>query len=773
MRLATNDDHAPGINSQLAYRVAEAGVYSIRTYLFNPERYGAGTEYALSVKAGTPTVTATPTDDKAPPNATATPGPPTGVQTLILVNRSRIAQLHGEEKASELMVKLNELAQDADVKGEILRLDNNTEISAAYATWLSDETNVDKANLVTDIIRRVVQTFIQEHEGVKYVVLAGDDRALPFRRVPDGVTVSPEKTYVDVDTTHATGAAIRGNYYMTDDFYVDRQPTQQGNREIYIPDLAIGRLIETPDQMIHTINNFLGLPNGTVQVDDILVTGYDFVNDVAQENCKDWRKAMNNNTDKVPCLIDQPTIHWTKQQLIDMQLRPNPPFKIQSINGHAFHSGEGVATGGSTVLSGAEIVAATLDFGGGLIYTLGCHSGLNVPPNNSKQPIDLPEAFAQKGANYVGNTGFGYGFLNSIGLSEKLMRLYTTQLIGSPDTTMGKALATAKKQYYQQDPKFDAFDEKVMQQLIFYGLPMYKITGLPSPGTLGDDFPGVDFDVEPPSLGSEVVSSTVNINFQKAIDTGVLGEQETESGAYLALNGYTSANAGEPVQPLHFGTLSNSTAPARSVVVLGGDFTMRDVDDPLIGTPVNEYVPRDNDDEATLSLSAGWHPALPSTIQMINDEATLVSEVAQYNPETEQLLLYSNLQVDVFYSTSSDEQPPSFTVVDGLYDAPTKRVAVKVGVVDSSGIKEVILSYIENKDLNATSLKSIKMTFDASAQKWRGTFPGDAKSVFYVQAVDNAGNVATENNKGNYFIPSEARIGSTSTTQIYLPFIRR
>lgn len=768
VRLAVNDDHAPGVNSQLAYRISDAGTYFVRTYLYNPQNYGTGTEYALSIKAGTPTATPPP-DDKAPPTPTATPGPPTGVQTLIVVNRNRVAQLHGDAKANELMGKLNEFAQDADVHGEILRLDNNTEISAAYANWLSDETNVDKANLVTDAIRRVLQTFLQEHEGVKYVVLAGDDRALPFRRVPDGVPQSPEKEYLDVDTTHATGAAIRSNYYMTDDFYVDRQPTQASGHEIYIPDLAIGRLIETPDDMIHTINNFLGMPNGAVQVDNILVTGYDFVNDVAQENCKDWGKAMNNDTSKVACLIDQPANHWTEQQLIDHQLRPNSVFKIQSINGHAFHSGEGVAASSNSILTGAEIVAATLDFGGGLVYTLGCHSGLNVPPNNSKEPIDLAEAFARKGANYIGNTGFGYGLLSSIGLSEKLMRLYTNQLISSADVTMGKALATAKKQYFQQDANFSAYDEKVMQQLIFYGLPMYKITGLQTSGSLGEEFPGVSFEVDPPSLGGEVISRTVRINFQTAIDTGVLSQTDTESGDYLALNGYTSADANEPIQPLHFGSLASSTAPARSVVVLGGDFTVSQVDDPLIGTPVNEYLPRDSNDEA--ALASGWHPAIPSTIQTINDEATLVTELAQYNPDTDQQWLYSNLQVDVYYSTSTDEQPPGFTVVDGLYDAATKRVAVKVGVVDGSGIKEVILSYIEDERQTTTSLKSIKLSFDASAQKWRGSFPGDANSLFYVQAVDNAGNVATENNKGNYFTPAAGRSGSFTT--VYLPLINR
>ena len=600
-RLAINDDHAPGITSQIVYRTTDAGQYLIRTQLFNPERNGTGTEYGLSVASGSPQPTPTPGPTPTP-QPSPTPGPPTSVETLILVNRTRLAQLHGEAKVTELMSKLSDLAHNPNVKGEMIRLDNNTEISARYAAWQSDETSVAKANLVTDAIRRVVQTYLLEHDGVKYVVLVGDDRALPMRRVPDGVPSSPEREYADVDSTNAVGAAIHENHYATDDFFVDRQPTQIKGHEVYIPDLAIGRLIETPDDMIHLINGFLGVPNGTVQVDNILVTGYDFVNDVAQQNCNDWRKAMNNNNDKIACLIDQPTSHWTKQQLMDFQLRPNPVFKIQSINGHAFHSGEGTAAGGSSILRGSEIGAvAALDFGGGIIYTLGCHSGLNVPPTNGREPLDLPEAFARKGANYIGNTGFGYGLLNSIGLSETLMRLYTAQLISSSDVTMGRALMVAKKQYFQRNSSLSAYDEKVMQQLIFYGLPMYKISGLQSTGTLGDDFPGVDFNLDPPSLGGEVISRTVRINFQRAIDSGALSRTDTESGEYLSLSGSTSGDANEPIHPLHFASLSGVAAPARSVVVLGGDIEVSQVADPLIGTPVNEYLPRGPGDEASLT----------------------------------------------------------------------------------------------------------------------------------------------------------------------------
>jgi hypothetical protein len=127
--------------------------------------------------------------------------------------------------------------------------------------------------------------------------------------------------------------------------------------------------------------------------------------------------------------------------------------------------------------------------------------------------------------------------------------------------------------------------------------------------------------------------------------------------------------------------------------------------------------------------------------------------------------------VEVYFSASSDHTPPEILVVDGLYDAVARTVDVKVGVVDPSGIKEVLVSFIEDQRRSAAAIQSRKLSFDPSSQKWQGTFPGDAHSVFFIQAVDNAGNIATAVNKGQYYRPAQARESSPAT--IYLPVITR
>ncbi|MCX6043639.1 MAG: pre-peptidase C-terminal domain-containing protein [Chloroflexi bacterium] len=780
--LTNNDDHTPGIDSQIIYNVTAAGTYFVNVKMYNSTKIGSGTEYEISVRAGT--ATPTPTAGPTPaPTATPTPGGATDVRTLILVNRARIAQLYSDGEATQLMDKLSQLATQDKVKGEILRLDNNVEVSNKYSAWGADPTNVDKANDLAGEIRRVIMTYLQQRTGVEYVVLVGDDRALPFRRVVDNTPQQSENTYQHVSADNTIGAATHSNHFLTDDFYVDREPTPNNNREIYLPDLTVGRLIETPAEMMGIIDKYLANPR--TQVGDVFVSGYDFVQDAASEDCEAWKTAVGVN--RVACVIGP---NWPKVQFTAQQLRTSPSsFKFQSISGHADHFAEGAAGGGFT--SGDEIDASAIDLGGGLIYSLGCHGGLNVPPTNADHPMDLPQAFTRKGANYIGNTGYGWGLLNSVGLSEKMLRLLNRELLGG-SATMGQALKIAKNKYFQQDHSISAYDEKVMQELVFYGLPMFEVNisltaNSAALTTHAEEFPGASVDFQPGSLGpnEDVISKTAHLDFSKVInpsnnDPG-LASLGTESGSYLSFNGSISADAGQPVEPLFYYSLASQPSDIRSIILRTATYTTEVQADPLIGTPINEFVPRGAGDEATLDNSFGWYPPLPTEVRKLEGQTTLVVQLGQYQPATDQLRLFSGLDVDVVYSLSPDQTPPQVLVVDGLYNKDTGKVRVKAGVTDASGIKEVVLSYVENSSLAAATFKSLNLQFNAASQKWEGSFNGGPTSRFFIQALDQGGNVASATNKGNFFTPAQDRLGSTSSVScigggsfcLYLPKIAR
>ena len=95
-------------------------------------------------------------------------------------------------------------------------------------------------------------------------MLVGGDNAIPFFRVPDETKISNESDYYSQLTSAGalnTGRGAANKTYIggstfyrfiqTDNYYADRKPTPWRGRALYLPELAIGRLVETPDDIWH------------------------------------------------------------------------------------------------------------------------------------------------------------------------------------------------------------------------------------------------------------------------------------------------------------------------------------------------------------------------------------------------------------------------------------------------------------------------------------------------------------------------------------------
>ena len=98
------------------------------------------------------------------------------------------------------------------------------------------------------------------------------------------------------------------------------------------------------------------------------------------------------------------------------------------------------------------------------MFSMGCHSGLAVSDAvvgaGAASADDLPAAITARGAVYVASTGFGYGDQVSVGLQERLMTLFATQLDGA--VSLGDALRNAKQQYFGSQGLYGAYDEKAL-----------------------------------------------------------------------------------------------------------------------------------------------------------------------------------------------------------------------------------------------------------------------------------------------------------------------
>lgn len=786
--LASNDDYGPGLASQIVYDFPSAGTYYVEVRHFNPARYGRGTEYFLAAAPGTPTPTPPPGEQTPPP--TPPPGstpPPSGIQTLIVTNRERLTAIYGSSRADLLFDKLTTLANHSLVQGEILQIERNDAVAEAYATWIADPTDILKANQTASAVRGVVMDYLDAHPSVRYVVLIGDDRVVPGRRVKDR-TYFPESQYTSIISTTTVGAAVAQDYFLTDDYYADREPSTWEGAEIYVPDWGIGRLVETPEQIGGVIDAFM--TSSHLTIGKMLVVGYDFVQDVAMNICDLYGQDLG--TAKLDCMLIGNG--WSGSQFRAKQLNADPPFKLQSINGHASHASEGAPIGSQ--VSAHNVVSGTSDLGGAVIYSVGCHSGLNVP-ETSNFPLDLPEAFAKKGVHYVGNTGFGWGSEVAVRLSERLMQNYTQELLKRTSASIGQALASAKQRYYQEVDGFEERDEKVLQQVTLYGLPMYRVdTGAvfgdedPFPSVVisstlptaldqvrADRAAGPQMSARPRMLSDQAGKARLNISVSSSStshanassDSGGFTRVSTAWGSYYQLDGHINTQSDGPIQPqLYVNLVPPGHERLRGAVFTGGTYHTSTID-PVVDVAINEYVTVTSE---PAFQADGVVPPIPFSLQT-NDvislpDTTLTVVMGQYDGASSVQRLYDNVLYDVYFSASNDQTGPTIRSIDGYYNTRTGLATFKVEANDPLTVTRVLVAYTTG----AGSWFSFDLGYSRATHKWSNSLPGVRGASYFVQAVDNAGNATAVSRKGGYFELSEVSLTIERHT-VYLPTIMR
>ena len=312
-------------------------------------------------------------------------------------------------------------------------------------------------------------------------------------RVPDRTSFGNESTYGGELTTNAVGpngitaqsnelaAALLQGYLLTDDAYGTRAGVAVNEHELFVPDVALGRLVETPEDIDAAIDKFLDPAfDGTLDpatANSALVTGFDFMIDGAQE--------VASNLEENGKTVDSSLIgdSWTADDLRSKLFGGAAP-GVASINTHFDESyllpaHEFDAQNQLDLFGAAELVdpAHRAALARRLLFTMGCHSGLSVADVSLGTTTDWAQAITgeNQGGLFAGNTGYGLGDDAIVALSERLMALYAKALDGS--VTAGHALMIAKQQYLATTPVLTPYDEKSLQQVVFYGLPMYALGG--------------------------------------------------------------------------------------------------------------------------------------------------------------------------------------------------------------------------------------------------------------------------------------------------------
>ncbi|MEM8934024.1 MAG: C25 family cysteine peptidase, partial [Acidobacteriota bacterium] len=426
------------------------------------------------------------------------------IETLILWHPDRMRDLG--MATDDLAVALANLADHPTVQGRVVDLGLSEALGELYSRWDADE--VDTAALLfgSQGLRDYLHDeWLARFPAVEHLILVGDDRLIPFARLPDGTAAAAvpvsEEVYPsdpaidpDVDLTAdgtAAGAALAANHYLSDDPLATRGTIRPNDLDdtIFLPDLGVGRLVETPAEIIASIAGFIsseGVVDLTRRSRPVFVSAYDFLVDGGTRIEQRWQSVLGDGATEA--LIGQT---WTSSDLTT-GLCGADRFGVVSLNGHATHHQLGhPSAGGPYVIEGTPIAdLAGCDLAGSLVYAVGCHSGLSVADDTARSehdhPRDMPQAMLDAGAlAFLGNTGYGWGLHHGVGYSERLVELFTQELAAGGGIEIGEAVRRAKTRYFLESPYFDTFDEKVSMQWTLYGFPMLRLrTGVSEAGAM-------------------------------------------------------------------------------------------------------------------------------------------------------------------------------------------------------------------------------------------------------------------------------------------------
>ncbi|MCW3129077.1 MAG: hypothetical protein N2V75_03110, partial [Methanophagales archaeon] len=612
--------------------------------------------------------------------------------TLVVTNLSRF----NFNESEKLRSKLIDLTHHPAVNGILL------DVKCNYSEF---DSNYSKANELCEGIKKQIEDKISNYTNVKYLIIVGDDHVIPFYRLWDGTKepftvrkVLPDEGDYYVNSSlpllsnNSVKNAISTNHFLTDDFYSHSEGKV----------LAVGRLVEKPDEIIKAIDIFFIYYQYQLKPKKVFVTGHEFMFD-GSKICFDeyeWHKRINTTylTGK------EITPKIFKSQILNSS--------ISAVFLHADYYYFGY--GNKPFLKVDEIEVLN----GSIIYTMGCHAGLSIP-----RISDLAQSFISDGTTaYIAPTGYGLGGVITVAGHEKLLEYLTKRILKEEE--VGFALINAKNDYYLENFYLDKLDEKVIRSLTLYGFPMYAIRLGPPITAMGKDAELEEY--APQDLAYTALTPTL----EKM--TLILGQ--TYEGYII--------EPGKPIMPKSTVYFIRGEKEIRGIVLRSAKFGVEE------GSLKVE----------TFAVSAGegsaeelkdWYPSIPFMLNTIEDRQSVVIASAQYKG-TEwwgSIRRFNETVLDIFrVPRNVEEEKPTVNVSND-------NRTVKVN--DSSGIYDVLITYIED---NSWVSKSLVDGGERGNKSVEYCIPLN-NTAFFVQAIDVNGNVAIDDNAGRYYYKNKGGPG--------------
>lgn len=716
---------------------------------------------------------------------------PAGLNTLFVVDRQRLEGLYGASAASSVLGTLaSNLAsfRNLGFPSAVLSVDAYASVRSAYGAWDADPGNTDLANRVVRAINDVIDAQVRQQPngaGLEYVVLVGGDEVIPQARLGDFTFAANESGYADTfDRGSDLYAALRAGQMLSDDPYGATDAIPYLDRALYVPRLAVGRLIETPAEIVATLSRFTAF-NGRLDPSTSLTTGYDFMQDGARAINGAFAGRFGASAVSLPTDLNGAAT-WSKADLLGAFLPAAGAPGITSLNGHADHfefAPPSVAppyfTSGDLPLGPATAPAGTSGpLANRLVFSMGCHSGLSVADAVvTGNTYDWAQAYAHNGVGaYLGNTGYGYGDSLVVAYSEQLDAIFARNVVAG--ATVGKALAATKQEYFGTLGVFGVYDEKAMAELTLYGLPMWSTT---SPG--GGIAPASTTSVAtaaaplvaataPPT--TLVTDAATGLTAEAFVYDGIASTRnDTAQGSYWSGPDGVQVSHLRPLQPKALVPVTGASGHGALITELRQQPDTPGVD-PVFARPVVDTAAN----EPELAFGDVAFPSKLQALRTFRSGGALVQQVALVTGQffTGQSpgvdgqgvqRLFTRIGARVLRSPSNDFEPPSFTRIEATRVGSTAAFAVNVTDTTQTGaagtVKRVLVG-LRSGNATTWTFSDLGQT---TGDRWAGGIPLASPSdtfEYFVQAVDAAGNVGVSTNKGFYFAAAEPAPPSGNVT---------
>lgn len=724
--------------------------------------------------------------------------------TLILANPARMDGTQAEK--DQLAADLSSFA--GKVNGVVVDVGQDERVSAAFAQADTHPTCPYAMNQAAQAIQAIVNRYRQANNSLEYIQIAGSDNAIPFFRHPDHALLGNEKNYIPpvLDNTPSQ-ASLKLGYVLSQDDYGATTSVSIKDDVLPIPDLAVGRLVETPGQISSQLQKFTG---AVLHPTSALVTGYDFLSDSSTA----IKNVLQDGLSKTDALIqpreDAPSASWTAANLSNLLLTSR--HDLIYLAGH-FSASTSLAADYTTRLSTSDLLLSPVDLQNAIVFSAGCHSGYNIVdahivPNVTRTP-DWAVAFGEKGATLIAGTGYQYGDTDFIEYSERLYLEFSRKLrAGSGPVAIGKALVEAKQAYLAGTAELRPIHQKVLLESTLFGFPMLSVD---MPGTRGgtaqnapvvsdssmvsvDTNPGATFGLQYADITLAANNANPDLQLRLAKKTtslDVVGSTGSKTATYLVQQSpdhsrdFFSANPAQPVMPLVTLNVSRPDTVLRGVGFFGGSYSdlanilpltgaatsdMRGVHPPFNSSvffPVQTWLTNYYDVLAN-GLGNGLTQLNVLPAQFLSDpNAAETGTLRQFSKMTFRLFYNNNTQEYANGSVPSLSAAPSIQKVTAIPVYPAKSVTFVITVLGNprAGIQDVWVTYTSANPNDSLygQWKSRELAQNPNdSTQWIDTLDStalsgaDPKDVRYmVQAVNGVGLVSLSTNIGRYWTPGQ------------------